>query len=139
MTSAPSQARSWVHEVPASNWVRSTTRMPLSAFIDSSFRSHAAWGTESFEAHYFRYHLTWFATAVMGSPSGVASTKCSPHFSATSTYPSIAPVSLSSFTSHPGDAVGRSRGCTEAHREPPATWTEYVLPMGNSSRYLPSR
>src|SRR5438552_19194160 len=112
--------------------------MPLSAFIDSSFRSQAAWRTESFDAHYFRYHLTWFATAVMGSPSGVASTKCSPRFSATSTYPSIAPVSLSSFTSHPGDAVGRSRGRTEAHREPHATWTEYVLTIGYSVWELPT-
>src|SRR5579859_7609002 len=31
MTSAPSQASVWVHEVPASNCVRSTTRTPLSA------------------------------------------------------------------------------------------------------------
>ena len=31
MTSAPSQPRSWVQEVPASNWVRSRIRMPDSA------------------------------------------------------------------------------------------------------------
>src|SRR5216684_4392894 len=31
MTSAPSHARSWVHEGPASYWVRSTIRMPSSA------------------------------------------------------------------------------------------------------------
>src|SRR5262245_16227759 len=33
MTSAPSQARSCVHDVPASNWVRSRTRMPLRALL----------------------------------------------------------------------------------------------------------
>src|ERR1700741_2515380 len=33
MTSAPSHARSWVHEVPASNWVRSSTRMPFRALL----------------------------------------------------------------------------------------------------------
>src|SRR5689334_12397064 len=37
MTSAPSQPRNWVHVVPASNWVRSRIRMPLSA------RSAMAW------------------------------------------------------------------------------------------------
>src|SRR5688572_3766056 len=32
MTSAPSQASIWVQDGPASYWVRSTTRMPASAF-----------------------------------------------------------------------------------------------------------
>ena len=31
-TSAPSQARASVHDVPASNWVKSTTRMPARHF-----------------------------------------------------------------------------------------------------------
>ena len=31
MTSAPSQPRSWVQEVPASNWVRSRMRRPVRA------------------------------------------------------------------------------------------------------------
>src|SRR5215470_10530352 len=33
MTSAPSHASICVHDVPASNWVRSRTRMPFSALL----------------------------------------------------------------------------------------------------------
>src|SRR5215831_13818343 len=33
MTSAPSHASIWVHDVPASNWVRSRMRMPFSAVL----------------------------------------------------------------------------------------------------------
>src|SRR5262247_406867 len=40
MTSAPSQARSCVAEVPASNWVRSRTRMPLRALLMGGIIRH---------------------------------------------------------------------------------------------------
>src|SRR5437867_3551393 len=44
MTSAPSHASIWVHDVPASNWVRSRMRIPFSAVLMAflPYRDHTA-------------------------------------------------------------------------------------------------
>src|SRR5574341_1156362 len=46
MTSAPSHASIWVHDVPASNWVRSRMRIPFSAvlMVFLPYRDHTAGG-----------------------------------------------------------------------------------------------
>src|SRR5215510_3724516 len=52
MTSAPSHASICVHDVPASNWVRSRTRMPFSALLMVALprRDHTAGGKRAVRA-----------------------------------------------------------------------------------------